>query len=732
MVQNNKVLTVSYGTFSCTLEGFEESFDTMKAIAEYFRDLAADDRYFGAEPPQPDAEMLAKIAQRDIARQVEAHTSTSGIHLRASENPPSETHNEPAVTVPDTSAPASVPTTMSPQTHSSTIPDTPIEMQGAGQSDIVQDIEPVVTSDPGIPDLDPETDEGSDAEAEIWGVEAALTDISAAQTNSDVIVPEPEDEPISAADSIAAKLMRIRSVVTKSSATEDDFNEDQHAESLSAQDAYREDTLRELEAMLSEEDQADDISADISHSQTSLADPIQEDDIAELVDQAVDSTLETEAAPLDETALSDATVADTTAKPAVSTLHKGEEKLDVADDVLPEPDTSTRDSAQTETTTETPAPPIRRGRVIRVRRKAELKDLINSTAKDVPETEPDSVPTSSQVSPAPESNKSLTPKISSSLSEEEEQDLIAELAAVEAELRAATQPDSSDVMDADGNEDAHDDFSLEAVNLDETRQTTETIDIKDPTKLGSDITILSENNTLDGDISRLMATADDKLDAADTVESRTTYNQLRAAVAAAQADDIFQSDHEDAKAQAYREDLAVVVRPRRPSKTKAQAVAKAKAEERPEPFQLVAAQRVDPPPSSSPKNEPTNEMIERRRAPRPVLPRRVPSDPTQGTSIPSESAVASFAEFALDQGATELGELLEAAAAYLVQIEGRAHFSRPQLLKTVRNLDEDSAPSREDSLRAFGQLLRKGKLDRAENGRFTINAQTAYSDRVAG
>lgn len=70
MVNANKVLTVSYETFSCTLEGFDDSFEMVKVIAEYFRDLPSEHRCFEAQPPALDTEVIKQLDVKQTSQPI--------------------------------------------------------------------------------------------------------------------------------------------------------------------------------------------------------------------------------------------------------------------------------------------------------------------------------------------------------------------------------------------------------------------------------------------------------------------------------------------------------------------------------------------------------------------------------------------------------------------------------------------------------------------------------------
>ncbi|MFY1710541.1 chemotaxis protein CheA [Tritonibacter mobilis] len=770
MVQNNKVLTVSYGTFSCTLEGFEDSFDTMKAIAEYFRDLAADDRYFGAEPPQPDAEMMARIAQREIARQVEARSSDSGIHLRAAAaapatptqvaTPAAKTRAEPQLEETATEdADAVEPVADSPATAAEiadqiaedreAVAETAAEDTDAESASVLADVSSAL-SETRAEDLAADADEPDDIQDDI---QADLADDLMAE---DVLDPAPRSEDtVPATDSIAAKLQRIRAVVAKTPNRSEEFIEDEHADAVST----GENNLPEDVAIAFEDDLRDDepFEDEATHEE-SVSDILDRLDLtgarvdAPASDDAADAEDESDANTVSETIAQDTLSDESADEPEaqaqpvrpqrplkartirvtrnVQATPEDSDGTTAADAAQPEaPETqdasAAAPSAEAEShanpveekpaAAEAPAEPIRprrpvRGRVIRVKRAQADGSLIDATAEDVtPRREP--------AADAPKAIAPAAPK-ESSLSEDEEADLMAELAAVEAELMASS---GSQADAAPAEEDAFEEDNAEVAP--EAPAAAE--------RPAREILTSSDAST-DGDVSRLMAAADDRLSDEDAASSRETYNQLRAAVAAAQADTGESDDaRREARTRAFREDLAHVVRPSRGGSD--DGAARGAGQARPAPLKLVAEQRIDPAPEDKPAA-----AAQAQPSDTPVRPRRV-SSVLMGSDEDDSAPAArqqdgAFATYATEKGAVELHELLEAAASYMSFVEGRESFSRPQLINKVRMLEGQDDFNREDSLRSFGMLLREGKLKKASNGRFSVSSQIGFrpGNRAAG
>jgi hypothetical protein len=236
---------------------------------------------------------------------------------------------------------------------------------------------------------------------------------------------------------------------------------------------------------------------------------------------------------------------------------------------------------------------------------------------------------------------------------------------------------------------------------------------------GEGRTILESTAKGDEDVSRLLRQTNTEMEGPESKRRMSTLAHLKAAVAATVAELRAPSPAagtgEPSRLDRYRADLAKVVRPRRPDD-------KAPTE-RPAPLVLVSEQRIDRP--SNTDASPTR-----------VMPRRVSAgnlavDAIEDSAAETEAdnifaSSRSFAEFAERLGATELPDLLEAAAAYTACIEGQPSFSRPQLMRHVSAVTPDTDAVREDSMRSFGQLLRQGKIEKVKRGQFAITDTSYY------
>lgn len=396
MVGSSKILTVSYGTFSCTLEGFDDSFSTMKAIAEYFRDLAADDRYFGAEPPTPDADMLARIAEKEISRRVEARTGDNGIVLRAGSalDAADAAAQAGGDTVSNTEAPAPIAKV-----------EAPVEAAAPVQSDFVA---------PAMPPVE-------DVPAAAFVAPAANTE------TAPVSAYRPTEDGHRDADSIAAKLQRIRSVVGRGAAAgtvvpmaSDEDYADEVAETEST-DTFDTDLTAAVEDTPEVED---DVETPVEVAQDEVTDLPEADDAPEEL-VAESAEVEAEAEEVADAETADADVADPdsffendetealasddalseyseyedevtdedTSNSMIASLLSGDAAVsaEVQDDELT--DTAEDNTAEIDEAPETVVPTPVRPRVIKMRRsemaQSQLGAMIGAASADADETASD-------------------------------------------------------------------------------------------------------------------------------------------------------------------------------------------------------------------------------------------------------------------------------------------------------------------------------------------------------
>ncbi len=83
----DKIVTFSYGTISCSLQGFDDNFDILKPIAEYCHGLSANGTQHSNGLPRPDAQDLAHIISDIIAHPVEGYEAQGMIILKPVETP---------------------------------------------------------------------------------------------------------------------------------------------------------------------------------------------------------------------------------------------------------------------------------------------------------------------------------------------------------------------------------------------------------------------------------------------------------------------------------------------------------------------------------------------------------------------------------------------------------------------------------------------------------------------
>ncbi|WP_156209492.1 hypothetical protein [Pseudorhodobacter wandonensis] len=704
----------------------------MKAIAEYFRDLAADDRYFGAEPPTPDAAMLHQIAEREMKRRVEAKIQDNGVVLRASDSDESDTLSRldapKAKSAPKadalfeeqdaTSARAAqsspIPSAVRPIADS-TISDSVAAKLSRIRNAMAETRASGETTRPsaqlaGASAL-AEAEAAQKAEAEARAkAEAETAQKAEAEARAKAeaeAAQKAEAEALAKAEAEAAQMAeaeaRAKSEAEAEAARKTETNAEANKNNDTAADEAQ---LASFAGAFDDEDEALDGGFDDDMLDTSLEPLDAEGDgtlMASLATVMADDNLSPTAAnapsnttakkPANDEAANDDDSDDLAVDLKESALDAG---TDTSDESIV--DRTDGSAEKTESTTNTPdaRPAAEDGKATLLRARARVIKIRRAPTNPGP-TEP---------TPSPRAEE--TPTNAGTLSPEDEADLMRELAALEKELPPA-QNTKSTATDA----------QKDAANADSVAP----VRPQRPMSSRRKASELSSSED-DASVKRLLDQTNSELEGTENRRRLSAIAHLKAAVAATVADrkeGVDQGPTEEMRMNPYRDDLERVVRPRPNS-----APSGTSTGERPAPLMLVSEQRID-----GPRVKPSTAQPHVT----PVRPRRVAANnlafstdedealETGEVDIEDPSLInetTSFAEYAELLGAESLAELLETAAAYSKHIQGRSAVSRPQLLQHVLSVQPALESERETVLRSFGTLLREGRIEKVRPGQFAL------------
>ena len=766
MVGASKILTVSYGTFSCTLEGFDEPFSTMKAIAEYFRDLAADDRYFGAVPPTPDAEMLHRIAEREINRRVEARVSEDGIVLR-----PEGMQAAPLpVAEPAPVAPAPAPVAEAPARPSvaesvaaklarirAVVNDAPVAAAAAAAvpyeedeaTDEVPSADDAAETDfgftldygdmPGLKAEDAAPEEV--AEADTAEDDAALSSVMAAveteETPVEEAVAEAEDELAEPQDDEAGI---AAFAVTEETVTEDAVAEDTVADESADVEALigalaAEEEVAEVEAPVQEieaEEEVAEFEAPVEEieAEEEVAEveaPVAE--VEEIEDEAEEDTAEFDADEDEDALEAFAEDEDIAALEALDGIEDEDEADAEAEAMVAfdDPTEGLDDEAYEDETAEEMAEdetPRASATVLRLSRADEADehaydDDAYDDDLDGTEDEAEAAFALSEDTPVEDRTAALMAALSGDDYDDEFED-----------NAAATEEDDNAILAQIG-------AAIGETGLPEEEEQELLRDLADATReLRRDnqegrAILEGGSDDEDASVERLMEEAKSKLEGVENRRRFSAIAHLKAAVAATVADRKMKSNDAGVGAafeaadhtERYRDDLSKAVRPRRPAADSLPTTQRPTMATRMAPLVLVSEQRVD----TAEEGRGEAAVVRPRRVRATVMESAVEADQDDAEDmIVNPEDARSFAEFAERLGASNLPELLEAAAAYTATVEGVEHFSRPHIIRKVIGMADEEDYSREDSLRSFGMLLRQGKIQKVSRGQFTLTDASRY------